>query len=365
MSKILLKYILKNFFRYFLLVLLVIYAFGIILNLFEEVEFFKKVNVNVFLPIMLTSIFVPSMMINLLPFIIFISSLLYLIKIRDNKDFLMLKIYGFSSIKIFFIFAFTSFFLGWLILIIINPITSSMLQFYEKTKSKYARDIDHLISFNKNGLWIKENIDFDIEGERIITASKPEAENLINVKVFEVDNNFILKKKIISKKANIKNFEWILSDVSVFELKENIFVKSNYESYNFTSKYNYEKITNLFNNANTLSFIDLIFNYDELVKKGYNEIFLNQSLHAMLVLPFFLFLMTGIASILTMHTLKKSESIKFIIVGLITCVLVYYLKDLSLALGKTGRIPIILSIWSPILALTFFTFIGVLQINEK
>ena len=61
-------------------------------------------------------------------------------------------------------------------------------------------------------------------------------------------------------------------------------------------------------NISTLSFIDLVFNYDELVEKGYNNVFLDQSLHSMLVFPFFLFLMTGIASILTMNTLKKSDN---------------------------------------------------------
>ena len=52
-----------------------------------------------------------------------------------------------------------------------------MLRFYEKTKAQYARDIDHLITFNKNGLWIKENLGVN---ERIITASKPEGKNLID-----------------------------------------------------------------------------------------------------------------------------------------------------------------------------------------
>ena len=75
--------------------------------------------------------------------------------------------------------------------------------------------------------------------------------------------------------------------------------------------------------------------------------------------------MTSIAAILTMHTLKKADNYKFIILGLIICVLVYYFKDLSLALGKTDRIPLILSIWSPVIALGFYTFIGVLQINEN
>ena len=84
-----------------------------------------------------------------------------------------------------------------------------------------------------------------------------------------------------------------------------------------------------------------------------------------MALPFFLFIMTALASILTMNALKKSNNITFIIVGLITCVAIYYFKDLSLALAQTERIPLILGVWAPIMALTLFTFIGVLQINEK
>ena len=85
----------------------------------------------------------------------------------------------------------------------------------------------------------------------------------------------------------------------------------------------------------------------------------------MLSLPFFLMLMTGIAAILTMGTLKKSDNLKFIVLGLIIIVLVFYFKDLSIALGQTNRISLILSVWAPVIALSLFTFIGVLQINEN
>ena len=73
----------------------------------------------------------------------------------------------------------------------------------------------------------------------------------------------------------------------------------------------------------------------------------------MLSLPFFLFLMTALAAILTMNTLKKSDGFRFIILGLIVSVLIYYLKDLSLALGQTIGVPLILAIWAPIIALSF------------
>ena len=66
-----------------------------------------------------------------------------------------------------------------------------------------------------------------------------------------------------------------------------------------------------------------------------------------------------------MNTMKKSDNFRLIILGLITSVLTFYFKDLSLALGQTDRISLVLAIWAPIIALSLFTFVGVLQINEK
>ena len=75
--------------------------------------------------------------------------------------------------------------------------------------------------------------------------------------------------------------------------------------------------------------------------------------------------MTALAAIFTLNTFKRSDNFRFIVFGLITVVIIFYLKDLSIALGQTGRIPLILSIWVPVIGLSLFTFIGVLQINEK
>ena len=51
---------------------------------------------------MLTTIYIPSMLIKISPFIIFISSMIFMIKIRNNKDLLILKVFGFSNLKIFY-----------------------------------------------------------------------------------------------------------------------------------------------------------------------------------------------------------------------------------------------------------------------
>ncbi len=362
MNSIILNYILKSFLKKFFIVVLIAYCFGLILNLFEEIEFFKNLNVSIFMPLTLTSIFIPSMIIKILPFIIFVSCMWFMMQIRNNKDLLTLKVFGFSNLKIFFILAFTSFILGWIILIIVNPITSSLSKYYEKTKSNYSRDIDHLVTFNKNGLWIKENFESQ---QRIISAAKPVGYELLDVTIFHLDKNSNLIEKITSEAANIKSNEWLLRDVSIFKPLNGVLTKKDFENYKINSIYNYEKVNSLFKNFDTMSFVDLVLNYNKLLNNGYNKPFLNQSLHAMLSLPFFLFLMTALASIFTMNTLKKSDNLKLISIGLLTCVLTFYFKDLSMALGQTDRISLILAVWAPIIALSFFTFIGVLQINEK
>ena len=285
-----------------------------------------------------------------------------MLKFRNSKDLLTLKMYGYSNIKIFFILAFTSFVLGWVILFFINPVTSSLVKYYEKTKSNYARDIDHLVTFNRNGLWIKENLQ---NNERIITAAKMEKNNIYDVKIFDLDKFFNLKKKIVAKSASIKTNEWILQNVKIFIFENDILQRKELTNYSINSIYNYDKIINLFNNSDTFSFFEMLSNFNEMLNKGYNRQFLKQNLHAMMTLPFYLFVMTALAAILTLHTMKNSENIKFIIIGLIICVFIYYFKDLSLALGKTDRIPLILSIWTPVIALSFFTLVGVIQINEK
>ena len=116
MNKVLLNYIIKGFLKRFFIVVFLTYCFGVILNLFEEIEFFKNIESNFLMPLMLTSIFIPGMIIKLLPFIVFISSMWFMMKIRNNKDLLTLKVFGYSNIKIFYS-CFIFFIIGWVVLL--------------------------------------------------------------------------------------------------------------------------------------------------------------------------------------------------------------------------------------------------------
>ena len=183
--------------------------------------------------------YIPSTIIQLMPFIIFISSIWFLLKIRNNRELLILKTFGYSNLRLFSILAVTAFILGWTILIILSPVTSNMVKYYEKTKSNYAKDIDHLITFNKNGLWIKENTK---DGIRIVSAKNAQQNVIREILIFNFDENYNLKNKIKAKEADITSNTWLLKDISIINFKnqasdENKIKQISLESiYTFTKK---------------------------------------------------------------------------------------------------------------------------------
>ena len=68
-SFVLNKYLVSEFFKSFFNVILIFCCLGLILNLFEEINYFKNYDVGIGLPIGLSLMIIPSIVINMLPFI--------------------------------------------------------------------------------------------------------------------------------------------------------------------------------------------------------------------------------------------------------------------------------------------------------
>jgi len=362
MNKIVNKYLISGFLKTILNVVLVFVCLGIILNLFEEIEFFKDLDQKIGLPFLLTIMYIPNLIVQLLPFVVFMASMWFLISIKSNGDLLSLKIFGFSNLKIIMILSITAFIFGIVVLITVNPVTSTMIKFYEETKAKYSKDVDHLISINKNGVWMKEVYENNL---RITTARKVEKNFLYNVTIYELDKNNKILYRIESKKADISSNIWDLQYVTKFNLTTNENKILNLNKYKIKSIYDVEKLNNLYKNLDTISFFNLLTEYKNLNDRGYSKRLLNEKLNSFISLPVFLFLMVILASIFTVGSVNKRQNLYYIFISIICCVIIYYFKDLSVALGKTNRISLTLSVWMPIVAVGLFCSIGVIQINEK
>ncbi len=357
------NYLILNYSKVLLNAILVSFCLGLILNLFEEVEFFKNTGESLLLPLTLTLSYIPNLIfINLMPFIIFISAMWFFISIKHNNELLTLKVFGYSNVKIIALIGVLSFIWGLIVLVVINPVTSDMVKYYEKTKSNYSKDTDHLVTINRNGVWIKETKNNNLY---IINADRLENNHLIDLSINIISNNNHIKQRIESEKADITLNNWsiIKPKIFIFDNEGNIKIE-NKEILEFDSFYNVEKLNNLFKNLDTISFFELLTESENLIIRGYEKTVISEKINSFFALPFFLALMTVLAAIFTINK-RNSNNINYLMIAVLTCAVIYYMKDLSVALGKSDRISPEISVWIPIVVIGLINSIGLLQINEK
>ncbi len=360
MNKIVNQYLITNYSKILINTILIFFSLGIILNLFEEIEFFKDLNQSLKLPFILSLSYVPTLILDLLPFIVFLASMFFFIALQSNKDLLLIKISGYSNLKITFILAFFTLLFGLFFLIFVNPLTSTLVRYYETEKAKYAKDVGHLIAVNKNGVWIKEIND---TGYKIINAEHIDGDVLKEISIYFFDTSNKVIKRIEAQSAIISYNPWEMKDVTVFDFTNK--TSNNFKNYKLETDEVLDKINSLYRNMSTLSFIDIVKNYKQLLSTGYGEKKLTEQIHKFVSLPFFLFFMVFLASIFTIGSLKTRQNYYYIILSILISVIIFYFKDLSIALGQTGKISLILSIWMPVLLVGLFCSMGVIQINEK
>ena len=85
------NYISKQFLLTFSKTILIFTALAFILNIFEEINFFKDVNVSIGLPVFLTFLNIPSILFEIFPFIFLITTQFFFIKLIEKMKILHLK----------------------------------------------------------------------------------------------------------------------------------------------------------------------------------------------------------------------------------------------------------------------------------
>jgi len=354
-------YICREFLKVVLIITLVFFCLGFILNLFEEINFFKDFEIGLELPITLSLLFIPSLVYNMFPFILLLSGIWFFLKIKKTDEIIAMKSSGMSNLSIIFIPGFLSIILGIFLVSAINPITSLLVKKYESIKGTYEREQDYLASVTENGIWIKEK---NLERNFIIKSSKLENQNLLNLTIYEFDinNNFIQRTE--SKSANISSLIWNLKDSKVVDKDGNI-ISENVDNLSYQSMYDIKKIKSLYSNLDTISFWSLKNEIKLLEERGYSTNEMRAKMQQSIAFPFFLLSMVLLSGVFTLGINFKENNATYVFIAILTSVLIFYFNDFSAALGKTDKLPIEVAVWMPVAIIFIFSAVGIIHANQK
>ena len=352
------KFLINGFVKSFFNVFFVMITLVFILNILKEIEFFSNKEVNSLYPIYLSLMSSPSIIFEMFPFIFLIATQFFFLKLFDNDEINIFKYSGLKNIKIINILSFISFFIGILTITVFYSLSSNLQHYYLQVKNQFSKDKLYLAVINKNGLWIKDIVE---NKTSIINSSKIENNFLTNTFITTFDKDFKLIRSLKSDKIDIRNNEWLIYDATIY--KDNISQKS--DLIKFRSNFNQKRIESLFSNLSSLSLlklIDLRQNYKSL---NYSTVDVDMQIYKVATYPLLLVIMTILSSIIMLNTKKSSSKVLRIIIGLFFSVAIYYINNFFNVMGSTEKLPLMVSIWTPIIFLSLINLIMLVNINEK
>ncbi|MDA9138938.1 LptF/LptG family permease [Candidatus Pelagibacter ubique] len=342
--------LLKIFITFFIIIL--------ITNILEQIEFFKNIDLSFSYLFFLSLLNTPSVLFEILPFIFLLGTQVFFIHLIDKNELQVFKYSGLNNIKIIKILGLYSFILGIIMVIFFYNGSSILKNSYLLIKNNYSDDNKYLAVITENGLWIKDEINDNIN---IINARQVNNEFLLNVSITKFNKDFDLVEVLQSERVDITSKKWKI--FNPITLKGNS--QSTLNELILHSNFDLQKINSLFSNLSSLSIIDLITLRKSYMSLNYSVTDINSHLLKIVSYPVYLTLITIFSAIIMFTIGYQKNTFYKITLGIFLSVIIYYINNFLSVLGTNEKIPVTLSIFLPLIILSIINFISIIKLNEK
>ena len=184
---------------------------------------------------------------------------------------------------------------------------------------------------------------------------------MLNVLIVEFDSDYNYRRTVQSKVVDISKKLWFLNKANitvdnVTTSSDDIFLNSNFDL---------KKINSLFSNLSSLTIWDLFKLKKDYKNLNYSITEIDGHIHKVFSYPIYLTIMTVLSGIIMLNIKYLKNSIFKIIFGILISVLIYYINFFFNALGVNEKVPIVFSVWLPLIMLSLINLIFIVRINEK
>lgn len=191
-------------------------ALLVIIGFFEAIELLRRTmshpNASLGLVFELTLLVLPQRFIELLPFIIFLASLLSLWRLNQLHEITALRAMGISGGQLALGFCITASIIGAGSLLVLNPMAASFNARHNALEEKFLKQNHQRLTISHTGFWLKT---IENDQKTIFHAHSFSLHNRTfqNVTFYELDLKDQFKRRIDVQEATLMNGKWLLKDV--------------------------------------------------------------------------------------------------------------------------------------------------------
>lgn len=336
--KILRKYFFKEFFKFFIIIILTFTAISIVAEFFDKANEFYGGSASISLTIQYLLLQTPRVILYALPFASLFSILITIGIASRWKETVIIKASGSSTKRLFscflvlgIIITLAAFFLGETVV----PAATRKATWIRKVQIlKESPKIIH----STEALWLKGT-----DGSLIRIQGFIEDENrILKISIFSFNDSFGLDKRIEAEKGMWTDKKWELQNVTVFDFTRKTTEK--YDSLVSTALEEPKIFREEMKKPQEMNFVELKAYYSRLENAGFKNLKYMVRLYEKLAYPTINFIMILLAVPLSLNT-KWGGGIRAAGVGVIVCVFYWLIYSLSVSLGNTGVLPPWMAPW--------------------
>ena len=346
-----------NFLGFLMALLAIVY-------LFDTVELLRRASKQDIIPLSLvlqmSLLKLPEVGQILLPFAVLFSAMFTFWQLSKRQELVIIRAAGISVWQFLMPILLVGISIGFLHMMIINPLSSLFLNKFEQLESEYLKAGRSDIALFKEGLWLRQDTE---QGYAILHAGKisqPEwVFDEMAVYFFDRENRFY--QRIDARDTVLMQGEWIFGAPVLFDEDNN---GAALESFRLPTELSVQDIEESFASPETMSFWQLPAQIRIFEETGFDNARLKMQYQSLLAKPLLFPAMILLAASVSMRPSRSRGAVKLIGAGILMGFTLFFLTSFLQALGSTSQIPVSLAAWSPSLIALFFSLSLIINFED-
>jgi lipopolysaccharide export system permease protein len=235
--------------------------------------------------------------------------------------------------------------IGAITVTVFDPIASILISRYERLEAKHLHGRPSLLAVSSSGLWMRQ---VDLRGQSVIHAARlsqqvPELE-LEDVIIFLYEGADRFTGRIDADRARLMDGYWLLNEATITGPDIDA---EQHDTHILKTSLTAAQIHESFAPPETLSFWALPRFMRVLEAAGFSALKHRLHWHALLSSPFLICAMVLIAATFSLRMTRRGKTGLMVAGGVLVGFLLYFISDLTYALGLSGALPPVLAAWTP------------------
>lgn len=353
--------------RYCVNLLVLICALLSVIYLFDTVELIRRASkaddVPISLVLQMGLLKLPEVGQTLFPFAILFSAMFTFWQLTRRYELIVVRASGFSVWQFLVPILGTAILVGFLQMMIINPIGAVLISKFEHLERTYLSHQENQVAVFKEGLWLRQAILIEATNQTPDTAqeqkpltagyvilharkvTQPDWE-LQNVMALYFTNANDFLQRVDAQSAILKKGRWVMHNAVIHK---DISQPERLATYELPTNLTIPDIEESFSSPQSMSFWSLPAYIQTLERTGFDASRLKVHYQNLLAQPLMFAAMILLAATVSMRPPRSRGTFVMILIGVFAGFIIFFMSSFLQALGASQQIPITLAAWSPAL----------------